>query len=77
VLFPDGDGTANRNVNNPGATFSVSIPNGADPVPANSATYRIRVRFNGTLTGAISPITSFTPVYRRSTDPSDVTCQIR
>ncbi|HEX7798423.1 MAG TPA: hypothetical protein VF456_28865, partial [Vicinamibacterales bacterium] len=63
------------NNNNPGAFTTTALAN-AQPVPASSSTYKIRITFNNNL--ARQPITASTITYRRtSIDTSDVACQIK
>jgi len=63
------------NNNNPG-TFTTTALSSAQPVPASSSTYKIRITFNNNL--ARQPITASTITYRHtSLDTSDVSCQIK
>lgn len=87
VVFPAASGGSNTIAYNvPGGsntTITFTPPNGAGAanqaaaVTADSTTYKIRVTFTKNLTNPTQPITSIVPLYRRSSDLTDVTCTIK
>jgi len=78
VDFPDGSGgVVTRTLNNTTGNVQFAPPGGfQDPVPADSSSYFITLRFNPPLTGATHPITAMCLTYRRpGIDTVDQNCK--
>lgn len=87
IVFPAANGGSNTVTysvpGGSGTSIQVTPPNGAGAanqtatVAADSTTYKVRVTFSKTLNNPTQPLSSITPIYRRSTDLANVSCQIK